>query len=206
MNTRVLFSLMTLFMVLFGTNTYALNFKDSYTTSFNVIDDNINFSQPTMETEKDYIFLRVDEVNMYMREWSKPMLPVFSKTYELPLGAKINKVECTPQSISQEIIPKKVKPATTVWYIPAINGKPVNPYGLTQLKPGDVVVMDAAGGGGYGDSLDRDPKLVEADVAEGYVSLKSAEEDYGVVINSDTMKEKVDATQRLRMSLKKANG
>jgi len=36
--------------------------------------------------------------------------------------------------------------------------------------------------------------------------LKSAEEDYGVVINSDTIKVKVDATQRLRKSLKKPNG
>jgi len=77
---------------------------------------------------------------------------------------------------------------------------------LTQLKPGDVVVMDAAGGGGYGDPLDRDPELVETDVAEGYVSFESAREDYGVVINPDTMKVEVDATQSLRKSLKKANG
>jgi len=87
-----------------------------------------------------------------------------------------------------------------------INGEPGNPYGLTQLKPGDVVVMDAAGGGGYGDSLDRNPELVESDVAEGCVSLESAREDYGVVINPDTLKVEVDATQRLRKSLKKAHG
>ena len=84
-----------------------------------------------------------------------------------------------------------------------INGKPGNPYGLTQLNPGDVVVMDAAGGGGYGDSLDRDPELIESDVADGYVSLKSAEEDYGVVINPDTIKVDRDATEKLRNSLKK---
>jgi len=63
-----------------------------------------------------------------------------------------------------------------------INGRPGNPYGLTQLSPGDVVVMDAAGGGGYGDPKDRDPEGVRRDVAEGYVSEKSAEEDYGVDI------------------------
>jgi len=64
--------------------------------------------------------------------------------------------------------------------------------------------MDAAGGGGYGDSLDRDPELVESDVAEGYVSVKSARKDYGVVINPDTMKVEADATKRLRKPLKKA--
>ena len=63
--------------------------------------------------------------------------------------------------------------------------------------------MDAAGGGGYGDSLDRDPELIESDVADGYVSLKSAEEDYGVVINPDTIKVDRDATEKLRNSLKK---
>ena len=84
-----------------------------------------------------------------------------------------------------------------------INGEPGNPYGLTQLKPGDVVVMDAAGGGGYGNTLDRDPELVESDVAEGCVSLESAREDYGVVINLQTMKADRDATEKLRNSLKK---
>ena len=84
-----------------------------------------------------------------------------------------------------------------------INGEPGNPYGLTQLRPGDVVVMDAAGGGGYGDSLDRNPESVESDVAEGCVSLESAREDYGVVINSQTMKVDRDATEKLRNSMKK---
>ena len=74
---------------------------------------------------------------------------------------------------------------------------------MTQLKPGDVVVMDAAGGGGYGNTLDRDPELVESDVADGYVSLESAREDYGVVINPQTMKADRDATEKLRNSLKK---
>jgi N-methylhydantoinase B len=41
-----------------------------------------------------------------------------------------------------------------------------------------VVVMDAAGGGGYGDPEERDPAAMERDVAEGYVSEKSAKNDY----------------------------
>jgi N-methylhydantoinase B len=85
-----------------------------------------------------------------------------------------------------------------------INGKPGNPYGLTHLKPGDVVIMDAAGGGGYGNPLERDPELIENDVVDGYISLESARNDYGVVINPDTMNINVDATEKLRASLKKA--
>ena len=84
-----------------------------------------------------------------------------------------------------------------------INNEKGNPYGLTQLRPGDVVVMDAAGGGGYGDPLEREPELVEKDVAEGYVSIEGAKEDYGVIINHQTMKVDRAATERSRRSLKK---
>ncbi|MBW2004350.1 MAG: hypothetical protein JRI72_06990 [Deltaproteobacteria bacterium] len=37
-----------------------------------------------------------------------------------------------------------------------INGESGNPYGLSQLKPCDVIVMDALGSGGYGNTLDRE--------------------------------------------------
>ena len=79
-----------------------------------------------------------------------------------------------------------------------VNGVPGNPYGLTQLKPGDVVTIDAAGGGGHGNPLRREPELVESDVIEGYVSLKKAREDYGVIINPKTMKIDKEATRKLR--------
>jgi len=78
-----------------------------------------------------------------------------------------------------------------------VNGEPGNPYGLTQLSPGDEIVMDAAGGGGFGDPLERDPELVESDVTDGYVSIKGAKQDYGVVIDPETMKTDIDATRRL---------
>jgi len=85
-----------------------------------------------------------------------------------------------------------------------VNGVPGNPYGLTQLKPGDVVTIATAGGGGYGNPLERDPEMVEADVKEGYVSLERAKEDYGVSINPETIKVDEEATRKLRTTLKKA--
>lgn len=60
-----------------------------------------------------------------------------------------------------------------------VNGTPGDPYGLTPLKPGDTVVMDAAGGGGYGDPRQRDPDAVARDLKEGKVSAESAQRDYG---------------------------
>ncbi|HXX83185.1 MAG TPA: hydantoinase B/oxoprolinase family protein [Casimicrobiaceae bacterium] len=60
-----------------------------------------------------------------------------------------------------------------------VNGRPGDPYGLTQLAPGDVVVMDAAGGGGYGDPRERDAQALARDVSEGKVSAERALIDYG---------------------------
>jgi N-methylhydantoinase B len=84
-----------------------------------------------------------------------------------------------------------------------INGVPGNPYGLTQLRPGDVVTIDAAGGGGYGNPLERDPEMVETDVTEGYISLERAKEDYGVLIDTKAMKVDEEGTRKLRESLRK---
>lgn len=60
-----------------------------------------------------------------------------------------------------------------------VNDRSGNPYGLTQLRPGDRVLMDAAGGGGYGDPKERDPEALARDLREGKVSRESAERDYG---------------------------
>jgi N-methylhydantoinase B len=49
------------------------------------------------------------------------------------------------------------------------------------VAEGDIVMLRSAGGGGYGDPLDRDADRVAADVREGYVSAKAASELYGLV-------------------------
>ncbi len=79
-----------------------------------------------------------------------------------------------------------------------VNGIPGNPFGLTQLKPGDVVIIDSAGGGGYGNPLERDPEMVEQDVLEGYVTIEKAKEDYGVLIDPITLKVDKEGTKILR--------
>jgi len=94
------------------------------------------------------------------------------------------------------------KPGTKAQFL--VNGVSGNPFGLTQLKPGDVVTIDAAGGGGYGNPLEREPEMVESDVMEGYVSVEKAREDYGVVIDPKTMKVDEKATRKLRDTLRKA--
>jgi N-methylhydantoinase B len=88
------------------------------------------------------------------------------------------------------------KPGTRAQFL--VSGVPGNSYGLTQLKPGDVVTIDAPGGGGYGNPLERDPEMVAADVMEGYVSLESARADYGVVLDPATCEVDMEETKKLR--------
>ncbi len=52
------------------------------------------------------------------------------------------------------------------------------------LAAGDVVVMQSAGGGGFGDPLARDPERVRQDVLAGYVSRERARDGYGVVLTA----------------------
>jgi N-methylhydantoinase B len=47
------------------------------------------------------------------------------------------------------------------------------------LKAGDVIVCQSGGGGGFGDPKDRDPALVEEDLAEGFITLDEARSQYG---------------------------
>jgi N-methylhydantoinase B len=53
------------------------------------------------------------------------------------------------------------------------------------LHDGDLVVQLTAGGGGWGDPLQREPECVARDVQLGYVSQKAAERDYGVIVTGE---------------------
>jgi N-methylhydantoinase B len=66
-----------------------------------------------------------------------------------------------------------------------------------RLKKDDVVAWQLAGGGGYGDPLQRDPARVQRDVRMGYVTMEGARRDYGVVLHTD-MSIDEDATRLLR--------
>jgi N-methylhydantoinase B len=51
------------------------------------------------------------------------------------------------------------------------------------VEKGSIVMVRSAGGGGYGDPLERDPERVAHDVREGYVSATAARELYGLVLD-----------------------
>ncbi len=83
---------------------------------------------------------------------------------------------------------------------------PLPPIGLVELQPGEWICGREAGGGGYGDPLERDPERVRHDVREGWVSAARARETYGVVLGGESadgsMLTDVTATAALRANMK----
>ncbi len=79
----------------------------------------------------------------------------------------------------------------------------------TELLPGKTtrtvprscsVVLETAGGGGFGGPLEREPGVVREDVLDGLVSVEKAAEEYGVVIKpSGNAEVDYTATRKLRM-------
>jgi len=68
----------------------------------------------------------------------------------------------------------------------------------TTMKAGEVIYHRQAGGGGFGDPLERGAEAVARDVKNGRVSLTKAEEAYGVIVEADTFGVDVDCTRVLR--------
>lgn len=76
-----------------------------------------------------------------------------------------------------------------------------------QVKKGDYVLFQSNGGGGIGDPLDRNPKLVFEDVEDEVISFEKARDVYGVVVNKEGWEYKLDIEetkkQRKKLSQKK---
>jgi len=50
------------------------------------------------------------------------------------------------------------------------------------LEPGDMIIVETGGGGGYGSPSERAREFVERDVIRGYVSAEEAERAYGISV------------------------
>ena len=102
---------------------------------------------------------------------------------------------------------------------PGVNGRctiyrkddSVEPVAPTTLKAdrivireGDIVVIEAPSGGGYGNPLERDVECVRNDVLDGYVSIESAQHDYGVVFSDGGNVVDLTATTELRRRMLRA--
>ncbi|MFL5331726.1 MAG: hydantoinase B/oxoprolinase family protein [Geminicoccaceae bacterium] len=77
------------------------------------------------------------------------------------------------------------------------SGPALKVKGLQVVPPGDRLIVEMPGGGGYGNPFERDPTLVARDVRYGLVEPEQAERDYGVVLTASGDLDRA-ATARLR--------
>ena len=75
-----------------------------------------------------------------------------------------------------------------------------------KVEPGDQLIFQTAGGGGWGDPLERDSEKVRVDVVRELVSARKAASDYGVVCDPETSEVDEDATRALRQRMKESRG
>ena len=77
-----------------------------------------------------------------------------------------------------------------------------------KVAAGDRLIFRTAGGGGWGNPLDRAPERVQKDVRSGLVSTVAARDRYGVVVAGSPAACTVDeaATQDLRETLGRSRG
>ena len=70
--------------------------------------------------------------------------------------------------------------------------------GSYRLRRDDLISWRTAGGGGFGDPLEREVERVERDLVAGIISVETARRDYGVVIDPSTQRPDFRATQEER--------
>ena len=75
-----------------------------------------------------------------------------------------------------------------------------------KVEPGDQLIFQTAGGGGWGDPLQRDAEKVRIDVARELISLDKARRKYGVVIDAKTLQVDEAKTRALREKSAKERG
>jgi N-methylhydantoinase B len=58
-------------------------------------------------------------------------------------------------------------------------------FDTLEIEPGERLISQKPGGGGYGDPTERDPEMVRKDVEAGYVSVEKARDVYGVELTGE---------------------
>ncbi len=75
-------------------------------------------------------------------------------------------------------------------------------FDVQYVQPGDIIWTKGGGAGGFGDPLDREIEKVRWDALNEYISIQTAKDIYGVVIDPKSFEVDYKATEELRKDLK----
>jgi N-methylhydantoinase B len=92
-------------------------------------------------------------------------------------------------------------------YLNPDEGGKLLPSKLTMtIRKGDIFRHVLAGGGGWGDPLERDAQAVMRDVRNEFLSPERAQADYGVIVDTKTWRVDAAATEKCRAEIRAARG
>lgn len=115
---------------------------------------------------------------------------------DLMLNAQVERMHCKPWGLNGGMEADGnavVLRANGIWKEDYPNAKLLT----ARIKQGDAFAIRSGGGGGFGDPHLRPAETVANDVRQGYVSVESAERDYGVICNTTGTLD-VAATEKAR--------
>ena len=94
------------------------------------------------------------------------------------------------------------------WLIQGDSGRKPLPSKVDHVEvyPGDKIIFQTAGAGGWGDPLERHSEAVRKDVARRLVSIEVAREVYGVVLDPATLQTETKETEALRQRIRSTRG
>ncbi|HUS99180.1 MAG TPA: C25 family cysteine peptidase [Candidatus Thermoplasmatota archaeon] len=88
-------------------------FAHTDTDAITTIEYSIDFSEPILTKDNDGSKITVSEANAVTTEEGCPRLPVFSKTFEFPLGTTIVSIDIHPSTIQTMRVEKQILPTPT---------------------------------------------------------------------------------------------
>jgi len=115
---------------------------------------------------------------------------------DLMLNAQVERMHCKPWGLNggmEAAGNAVVLRANGTWKEDYPNAKLLT----ARILEGDAFAVRSGGGGGFGDPHKRPAETVAHDVRQGYVSVESAERDYGVICDEAGTRE-VAATEKAR--------
>ena len=110
----------------------------------------------------------------------------FRKRYEIlglcNLQAMFDRVQCKPWGVAGG---KEAKSGQITIVKKSGEKKIMYKSKAHPLEPGDAIIVETGGGGGYGPPSERPRELIERDLRRGYVSAESAAKDYDSKTGAD---------------------
>ncbi len=103
-------------LILITSSINALNINADFKYREKSDDDTLEvfqlFSPPELKDNGEFLNIHIKETNSFISTTGEPILPIYQKTIEFPLGTRIKDITCSYSEIKEKKIPKKIIPAS----------------------------------------------------------------------------------------------